>query len=118
VARSGAGVALHADRLCSLSLPRRLGGRGQSATDELASACYLPPSPARYTSSYTAPTTMAKAHNPADAHRKAQKKRELAKNKEDRKKARDVAVVKKDTRSECGRGSSSRGRLMVYMCSY
>lgn len=45
---------------------------------------------------------MAKARsvNPADAHRKALRKKETTKNKVDRKKAREVAVVKKDTRCE------------------
>lgn len=41
-----------------------------------------------------------KSANPADAHRKALRKKELNKNKTDRKKAREVAVVKKDTRCE------------------
>lgn len=53
-----------------------------------------------------------KSANPADAHRKALRKKELNKNKTDRKKAREVAVVKKDTRCEsancsgCGGGGS------------
>ncbi|KAI5474994.1 proline-rich family protein [Pseudohyphozyma bogoriensis] len=42
---------------------------------------------------------MAKKANPVDAHRKAQRKKEIKKNKEDRKKAKEVATVKKDTRS-------------------
>ncbi|KAI9062957.1 hypothetical protein FKP32DRAFT_1612174 [Trametes sanguinea] len=41
---------------------------------------------------------MAKAANPADAYRKAQRKKELKKNKAGRAKARDFALVKKDTR--------------------
>lgn len=40
---------------------------------------------------------MAKNFNPADAHRKQQRQKELKKNKEDRKKTREVATVKKDT---------------------
>ncbi|KAI0361149.1 hypothetical protein OH77DRAFT_1500558 [Trametes cingulata] len=39
-----------------------------------------------------------KAANPADAYRKAQRKKELKKNKAERAKARDFALVKKDTR--------------------
>ncbi|KAI0778623.1 WW domain binding protein 11-domain-containing protein [Trametes elegans] len=39
-----------------------------------------------------------KAANPADAYRKAQRKKELKKNKTERAKARDFALVKKDTR--------------------
>ncbi|RDX51997.1 hypothetical protein OH76DRAFT_1434813 [Lentinus brumalis] len=39
-----------------------------------------------------------KSANPADAFRKAQRKKELKKNKADRAKARDFALVKKDTR--------------------
>ncbi|KAI0639836.1 WW domain binding protein 11-domain-containing protein [Trametes polyzona] len=39
-----------------------------------------------------------KASNPADAYRKAQRKKELKKNKAERAKARDFALVKKDTR--------------------
>lgn len=41
---------------------------------------------------------MAKGSNPADAHRKQLKKKELAKNKEQRKKTREISTVKKDTR--------------------
>ncbi|KIJ65065.1 hypothetical protein HYDPIDRAFT_175126 [Hydnomerulius pinastri MD-312] len=41
---------------------------------------------------------MAKGANPADAFRKAQRKKELKKNKAERSKARDFALVKKDTR--------------------
>ncbi|WRT66424.1 uncharacterized protein IL334_003380 [Kwoniella shivajii] len=41
---------------------------------------------------------MAKGSNPADAFRKAQRAKELKKNKEDRKKVREVQTVKKDTR--------------------
>ena len=36
--------------------------------------------------------------NPVDAHRKQQRKKEVKKNKNDRKSAREVATVKKDTR--------------------
>ncbi|KAI0347649.1 hypothetical protein BDW22DRAFT_1434034 [Trametopsis cervina] len=39
-----------------------------------------------------------KSANPADAYRKAQRKKELKKNKAERSKARDFALVKKDTR--------------------
>ncbi|ORY57092.1 hypothetical protein BCR35DRAFT_309678 [Leucosporidium creatinivorum] len=39
------------------------------------------------------------AKNAVDAHRKALRKKEVAKNKQDRKKAREISVVKKDTRS-------------------
>ncbi|KAH8099308.1 WW domain binding protein 11-domain-containing protein [Cristinia sonorae] len=39
-----------------------------------------------------------KSANPADAHRKALRKKELKKNKAERSKARDFALVKKDTR--------------------
>ncbi|KAH9944012.1 WW domain binding protein 11-domain-containing protein [Epithele typhae] len=39
-----------------------------------------------------------KSANPADAYRKAQRKKELKKNKADRAKARDFSLVKKDTR--------------------
>lgn len=42
---------------------------------------------------------MAKGSNPADAHRKQLKKKELAKNKEQRKKTREISTVKRDTRS-------------------
>ncbi|KAL8284064.1 hypothetical protein RQP46_005177 [Phenoliferia psychrophenolica] len=42
---------------------------------------------------------MAKGSNPADAHRKQLKKKELAKNKEQRKKTREISTVKKDTRT-------------------
>ena len=35
--------------------------------------------------------------NPADAHRKALRKKEIAKNKENRSKAREVSTLKKDT---------------------
>jgi hypothetical protein len=38
------------------------------------------------------------AKNAVDAHRKLMRKKEVKKNKDDRKKAREVAVVKKDTR--------------------
>ncbi|KZO96378.1 hypothetical protein CALVIDRAFT_537153 [Calocera viscosa TUFC12733] len=38
-----------------------------------------------------------KNFNPADAYRKAQRKKELAKNKEARKGAKEIATVKKDT---------------------
>ena len=38
------------------------------------------------------------AKNAVDAHRKALRKKEVAKNKQDRKKAREISVVKKDTR--------------------
>ncbi|KAF9074963.1 mRNA biogenesis factor-domain-containing protein [Rhodocollybia butyracea] len=41
---------------------------------------------------------MGKNLNPADAYRKAQRKKELKKNKAERSKARDFALVKKDTR--------------------
>ncbi|KAM0755066.1 hypothetical protein T439DRAFT_322123 [Meredithblackwellia eburnea MCA 4105] len=41
---------------------------------------------------------MAKGSNPADAHRKALKKKELAKNKAARTKAREISTVKRDTR--------------------
>lgn len=41
---------------------------------------------------------MAKSSNPADAHRKMLRAKEVKKNKEARKSAREVAVVKKDTR--------------------
>ncbi|KAI0673566.1 WW domain binding protein 11-domain-containing protein [Trametes maxima] len=41
---------------------------------------------------------MAKGSNPMDAYRKAQRKKELKKNKAERSKARDFALVKKDTR--------------------
>lgn len=40
----------------------------------------------------------AKNMNPADAHRKLLKKKENAKNKTDRKKAKEIQTVKKDTR--------------------
>ncbi|EJU02619.1 hypothetical protein DACRYDRAFT_115653 [Dacryopinax primogenitus] len=38
-----------------------------------------------------------KNYNPADAYRKAQRKKEVAKNKESRKQAKELATVKKDT---------------------
>ena len=38
--------------------------------------------------------------NPVDAHRKQLRKKEVKKNKNDRKSAREVATVKKDTRSQ------------------
>lgn len=41
---------------------------------------------------------MAKSSNPADSHRKAMKAKEIKKNKEARKGAREVAIVKTDTR--------------------
>lgn len=41
---------------------------------------------------------MAKSSNPADAHRKQLRKKELKKNKDDRKKTREISTVKKDTR--------------------
>lgn len=40
------------------------------------------------------------AKNAVDAHRKLLRKKEVAKNKQDRKKAREISVVKKDTRCE------------------
>ncbi len=45
---------------------------------------------------------MAKNFNPADAHRKQQRQKELKKNKEDRKKTREIATVKKDTSGRSG----------------
>ena len=45
---------------------------------------------------------MVKNFNPADAHRKQQRQKELKKNKEDRKKTREIAVVKKDTAGTSG----------------
>ncbi|GAA5966298.1 hypothetical protein JCM21900_000989 [Sporobolomyces salmonicolor] len=41
---------------------------------------------------------MAKSSNPMDAHRKAQRQKELKRNKQTRQKQREVATVKKDTR--------------------
>lgn len=38
------------------------------------------------------------AKNAVDAHRKQQRKKELAKNKQLRVKAKEIAIVKKDTR--------------------
>ncbi|KAG6811575.1 hypothetical protein H0H92_006824 [Tricholoma furcatifolium] len=60
-----------------------------------------------------------KSLNPADAYRKAQRKKELKKNKADRSKARDLALVKKDTwdledeikRLEDAKDPSEQGRL-------
>ena len=48
------------------------------------------------------PPKMVKNFNPADAHRKQQRQKELKKNKEDRKKTREIAVVKKDTAGPSG----------------
>ena len=44
---------------------------------------------------------MAKSSNPVDAHRKAQRAKELKKNKQNRSKAKEISTVKKDTRREC-----------------
>lgn len=55
-----------------------------------------------------------KSANPADAHRKALRKKELNKNKTDRKKAREVAVVKKDTRCEPVRVGAGRRRELTF----
>ncbi|KAI6007122.1 hypothetical protein EDD15DRAFT_2209110 [Pisolithus albus] len=41
--------------------------------------------------------TKGKGQNPADAYRKALRKKELKKNKAERTKAREFALVKKDT---------------------
>ncbi|GAA5929778.1 uncharacterized protein JCM15063_004245 [Sporobolomyces koalae] len=41
---------------------------------------------------------MAKSSNPVDAHRKAQRAKELKKNKQNRTKAKEISTVKKDTR--------------------
>ncbi|GAA5912160.1 uncharacterized protein JCM6883_000580 [Sporobolomyces salmoneus] len=41
---------------------------------------------------------MAKSSNPVDAHRKAQRAKELKKNKQNRSKVREISTVKKDTR--------------------
>lgn len=43
---------------------------------------------------------MAKNFNPADAHRKQQRQKELKRNKESRKQVREVQTVKKDTAGE------------------
>lgn len=41
---------------------------------------------------------MAKSSNPVDAHRKAQRKQELKRNKQKREHTREISTVKKDTR--------------------
>ena len=41
---------------------------------------------------------MAKGNNPVDAHRKAQRKQELKKNKQKRETTREISTVKTDTR--------------------
>ncbi|GAA6061888.1 hypothetical protein JCM10212_004706 [Sporobolomyces blumeae] len=41
---------------------------------------------------------MAKSSNPVDAHRKAQRAKELKRNKQNRQKTREISTVKKDTR--------------------
>ncbi|KAI9570365.1 hypothetical protein HD554DRAFT_2085760 [Boletus coccyginus] len=50
--------------------------------------------------------------NPADAHRKAQRKKELKKNKAERAKTRDFALVKKDTRGRLLHSLSVRLLIM------
>ncbi|GAA5960475.1 hypothetical protein JCM3765_003647 [Sporobolomyces pararoseus] len=56
---------------------------------------------------------MAKSSNPVDAHRKAQRAKELKKNKQNRSKAKEISTVKKDTRplEQEIRQLSSKGNL-------
>ncbi|GAA6011008.1 hypothetical protein JCM11491_005906 [Sporobolomyces phaffii] len=56
---------------------------------------------------------MAKSANPVDAHRKAQRAKELKKNKQNRSKAKEISTVKKDTRpiEQEIRQLSSKGNL-------
>ena len=71
-------------------------GRGSASPARTARSPLPSPSPA-----------MAKSSNLVDAHRKSLKKKELARNKQARDKAREVAVVKKDTTRKSTRSTNS-----------